>query len=160
MQRARDWAFGTTALALGTVTLVWGWSAVQAPGAGGTGFALARAAVLLLAAAHALHQCWLSAADWIVPAGRRPWGWMRTEFALMVAVAALSAAVTGVCVGALVHEPTIALGVALCTALALAFCAFAYACGRIGLLLRKRCKRRRFHVWHASRGMRAPAAPH
>ena len=47
------------------------------------------------------------------------------------------------------------MSLATCGALALALCALGYAAGRIGLLVRKGYKRRRYHVWHASQGLRA-----
>lgn len=160
MRSCRVGPFGATALGLVAVAVTYGWSVAQAPGVGGTGFALARATVLGLAAAQALHLCWLSAARWLVPAASPSRGWRRTEFALMTAAATLALAVMGVCIETLASEARIMLAIALCGALALALCALAYACGRIALLLRKRYKRRQHRVWRGSRGLRAGVASH
>lgn len=148
-------SFGASALTWLAVVGTTGWAVTQSPR--GDDFMTFQTAVLAAAALQALYQCWVSASTWIEPRSLRPLGWMRTELALMAMTALLGATVIAASGLVLGRAGTMPLGMSLatCGALALSFCALGYAAGRIGLLVRKGYKRRRYRVWHASQGLRA-----
>lgn len=159
MQPARPYCFAAPVAGLLTVALAWSAPLLLAPGAGGTGAALARAVVLALGAMHALHQCWVSAAYWMVPVSQRPRGWSRAELALMASTALLAAAVIGAALHALLRlrPADMAQAVALCGTLSVAFCALLYALARTVLLVRRRLKSRRHLTWRAAAAARLDA---
>lgn len=152
MQPARTYSFAAPVAGLLAVSLAWGGLVLQAPGLGGTGAALACTIVLALGAAQALHQCWISAAYWMVPVSQRPRGWSRTELVLMASTALLAAATMGAALHALLRlrPADLTEAAALCGTLSVALCALLYASARGALLVRKRLRNRQRRTWRAA----------
>lgn len=159
MQPARTYSFAAPVAGLLAVALAWSGLLLQPPGMGGTGIALACTAVLALGAVQALHQCWLSAAYWMVPASQRPRGWSRTELVLMASTALLAVAVMGAALHALLRlrPAEVTEAAALCGTMSVALCALLYACARGALLVRKRARNRQRRTWRAHPGRRLEA---